>query len=203
MPRSRRSRLRATAIGTSPAQASTIELFRWSTDAERAPLLPALAAPAAGAASGVLPAGCRAAAAAAAGGRGGRGGRGGPPSPSPIARLTAAVKAAPTLGYHLEQTASPATRSSTRGGAVAAAAPSASCWSPIAGSAPRRSRAGRPHRRRPATQEFTVIEMRLDAKGMGEGKTSLTTNVVDRHGGATTLALDGYAAAPILLKVTR
>ena len=31
----------------------------------------------------------------------------------------------------------------------------------------------------PATDyEFTLIEIRLDAKGMGEGKTSITTKVI-------------------------
>ena len=50
--------------------------------------------------------------------------------------------------------------------------------------------------------EFTVVELRVDAKGVGEGKASLTTNVgLDAQ--AQTLALDGYAAAPPLLKVNR
>ena len=50
--------------------------------------------------------------------------------------------------------------------------------------------------------EFTVVELRVDAKGVGEGKASLTTNVgLDAK--AQTLALDGYDAAPVLLKVTR
>lgn len=51
--------------------------------------------------------------------------------------------------------------------------------------------------------EFTLLEIRLDAKGTGEAKTSLTSKVViDNH--AKTLALDNYAAAPpILQKVKR
>ena len=53
-----------------------------------------------------------------------------------------------------------------------------------------------------AEAEFTVIELRVDAKGVGEGKSSLAAGViVDSE--AKTLALDGYAAAPALLKVTR
>ena len=41
--------------------------------------------------------------------------------------------------------------------------------------------------------EFTLIEIRLDAKGLGEGKTSLTTKViVDNE--ARTVALENYAA---------
>ena len=53
-----------------------------------------------------------------------------------------------------------------------------------------------------ADAEFTLIEMRVDAKGVGEGKASLTTNVVV-DAAAKTLALDGYEAAPLLLKVSR
>ena len=52
-----------------------------------------------------------------------------------------------------------------------------------------------------ADADFTVIEMRLDRQGVGEGKTSLTTKVVIDTA-ANTLALDGYAAAPAWLKVT-
>ena len=53
-----------------------------------------------------------------------------------------------------------------------------------------------------ADATFTVIEMRIDRQGTGEGKTSLTSTVaIDTE--AKTLALDGYAAAPALLKVAR
>jgi hypothetical protein len=74
----------------------TIELFRWSSDAERDMVMSALSAPL------TPPPGSPSAApptpAGPAGGRG-RGGRGGAPPPSPMAKLTAAIKAAPTLGY--------------------------------------------------------------------------------------------------------
>ena len=53
-----------------------------------------------------------------------------------------------------------------------------------------------------ADAEFTVIEMRIDGKGVGEAKASLMSAVVV-DAAAKTLALDGYAAAPVLLKVTR
>jgi hypothetical protein len=47
--------------------------------------------------------------------------------------------------------------------------------------------------------EFTLIEMHMNSKGSGEGKTSLAAKVgVD--GDAKTLALDGYAAAAPNLK---
>jgi hypothetical protein len=44
--------------------------------------------------------------------------------------------------------------------------------------------------------------MRVAVKGSGEGKTSLATKIaVDAA--AQTLALEGYTAAPVQLKVTR
>ena len=47
--------------------------------------------------------------------------------------------------------------------------------------------------------EFTVIEIRLDPKGSGEGRTSLTAKVaVDKD--AATVALENYAATPVILK---
>lgn len=186
--------LRATLTNSTTTGALTITLSRWSTEAERAPLIAAFAAP--------PPAPARAAAPAAAGGPAGRGrGRGAPPPPpTPFERLSAAVKAAPTLGYIWTAGVtgysikyawrSPAIAETERivlvvdrrldsqaaDGALASAA---------AGAA-----------------SFTVIEMRIDRQGAGEGKTSLTSSVaIDTE--AKTLALDGYAAAPALLKVTR
>jgi hypothetical protein len=52
----------------------------------------------------------------------------------------------------------------------------------------------------PATDyEFTLVEIRLDSKGLGEGKTSLTTKVVlDNE--AKTVALDNYTATPAILQ---
>jgi hypothetical protein len=45
-----------------------------------------------------------------------------------------------------------------------------------------------------AEADFTVIEIRLDANGTGEGRTSLTgTAAIDQSAG--TVVLDGYAAA--------
>jgi hypothetical protein len=47
--------------------------------------------------------------------------------------------------------------------------------------------------------EFTLIEIRLDSKGVGAGKTSLTTKVIlDNE--ARTVALDDYAATPATLQ---
>jgi hypothetical protein len=186
--------LRAIITGTATAGAFTITLSRWSTDTERAPLLAALSAPAPKRAP--LPA-----APPAAGGRAGGRGRGEPPPPpNPFARLSAAIKAAPTLGYIWTD--------GVTGYSIKYA------WRSLAADeqarivlvTDRRLDSHVPHwapASAPASDaEFTVIEMRLDAQGAGEGKTSLTTAVaIDTA--ANTLALDGYAAAPALLKVTR
>jgi len=50
----------------------------------------------------------------------------------------------------------------------------------------------------PTNYGFTVVEMRLDAKGAGEGKTSLTTSVsLDNE--AKTLVLENYSGTPATL----
>jgi hypothetical protein len=184
--------LRATIAGAATPGALTITLSRWSTDTERAPLLKALSAPAPAPAP---------AAPAAPGGRAGGRGRGAPPPPppSPFARLSAAIKAAPTLGYIWTDGVtgysikyawrSPATEDNERIVLVTERRLNSHAPDWAAGSAP-------------ADADFTVIEMHLDAHGAGEGKTSLTTSVaIDTA--ANTLALDDYVAAPALLKVTR
>jgi hypothetical protein len=52
----------------------------------------------------------------------------------------------------------------------------------------------------PATDyEFTLVEIRLDGKGSGEGKTSVTTRVVVDNE-AKTVALDNYAATPAIFQ---
>jgi len=176
-------------VGAATPGALTITLSRWSTDAERAPLLKALSAPA------------PAPAPAAPVGRGGRG-RGAPPPPSPFARLSAAIKAAPTLGYIWTDGVtgysikyawrSPAPEEKDEKERIVLATERrlnshAPDWAPAPAA---------------ADADFTVIEMHLDAHGAGEGKTSLTTSVaIDTA--ANTLALDDYVAAPALLKVTR
>ena len=187
-------RLRATVGSAAAAGALTITLSRWSTDAERAPLVAAFAAPA--------PAPARAAAPAPSGAAAGRGrGRGAPPPPpSPLARLSAAIQAAPTLGYiWTDGVTGYSIKYAWRSPAIAdkerivliierrldSHAPD---WAPV-------SSAG-------SDANFTVIEMQIDRDGVGEGKTSLTSSVaIDTE--AKTLALDGYAAAPAFLKVTR
>ncbi|PYS35521.1 MAG: hypothetical protein DMG14_26800 [Acidobacteria bacterium] len=51
----------------------------------------------------------------------------------------------------------------------------------------------------PTDYEFTLIEMRMDAKGFGEGKASLTSKVILDNEGKT-LALDNYAATPTIFQ---
>ena len=184
--------LKATVNGVRTPNGLTITLERWSTDAERAPVLAALAAPA------PPPAPPAGAAAGRAAGRGGRaGGRGGaaPPPASPAVRLSAAVRVAPTLGYiwgdgvtgysikYAWHAADRIVLITDR--RLGAHAPE---WALPAGPAP--------------DAEYTLIEMHLDAKGVGEGKTSLTANVA-LDAASNTLALDGYTAAPALLRITR
>jgi hypothetical protein len=116
-----------------------------------------------------------------------------------MARLTGAVKAAPTVGYIWGDGVtgysikyawrSPATEGAERivlvvDRRLGAHVPD---WQ-VSSAAP--------------DADFTLIEMRIDGKGAGEGKTSLTAVVVV-DGAGSTLALDGYATTPALLKVTR
>ena len=202
--------LRATTVGgEGPAETLRIELLRWSTDEERKPLLTAAtvrppAAPAA------------AAAAAPAAGRAGRGGRdrggGGAEPPNPLARLTAAVKAAPTVGFIWGEGVTGysikyAWRAPDADGGerivlvtdrrLGAHSPS---WPSAPTTASGRAASAPPAAATAAPAEFTVLEMRIDGKGRGEGKISLTaTPFVDAA--AQTLAVDGYAAMPALLKV--
>jgi hypothetical protein len=192
-------RLRAAVIGAAADTALTIELLRWSTDDERAPLVAALSAP--------PPPPPPAAAAASAGGRagrgarGGRGGRGNAPPATPAERLAGAVKAAPTVGFiwgdgptgysikYAWRSVGPDGQrivlvTDRRVGAHSTSwppAPSASSSDGV---------------------EFTVIEIRVGATGAGEGKAS-TTPAVAADPAAKTLALDDYDTAPVLFKVTR
>jgi hypothetical protein len=192
--------LRANAAGADVPL--TIELFRWSTDAERAPLLSALTPPAPQPAAAAAAGGDAAGRGGRAGraGRGGRGGGGNAAPANPLARLTTAVKAAPTLGFiwgdgvtgysikyawHAPADAGRERIVLVTERRLGAHAPG---WTPAPAVTP--------------DAEFTVVEMRIDAKGVGEGKASLTTTVA-LDAKAQTLALDGYEAAPVLLKVTR
>ena len=184
--------LHASMATTPSPRELTITLLRWPTDAERAPLIAAFAASPPAPAKPPVP--------AAAAGRGRGRGAPPPPPPSPLARLSTAVKAAPTLGYIWT------------GGVTGYSIKYAWRSPPIAETdrivliVDRRLDSQTADTARvsaaAADANFTVIEMRIDRQGVGEGKTSLTSSVaIDTE--AKTLALDGYAAAPALLKVTR
>ena len=176
--------LRAKVVSAATGGALTITLLRWSTDAERSPLVAALSAP-------------PPAPAPAAGGRAaGRGGRGAAP-PTPAQRLATAVRAAPTLGFIWGEGVTGysikyAWRSPSTDRVIfvidrrlGAHAPE---WGLEASTAPE--------------PDFTVIELHLDGAGGGEGKSSLSAAVIVDPA-EPTLALDRFAAAPALFKVSR
>jgi hypothetical protein len=192
----------ASANVKQPGSPVKIRIFRWSTDEERNSVIAALNPPAtAGAPDGAAPAPAtarRGGAGRGAGGRGGagRGGRGA--ALSPIAALTAAIGAAPTIGFiWTDEVAGYAVKYAVRaglptGGERIVLATNrrlggyTAGWRPLAAS--------------PLTDyEFTVIEIRLDSKGVGEGKASLVTPVVvDAE--ARIVALENYGAAPPILQ---
>ena len=153
----------------------------------------------------------------AAAGRGARGGAGrgrrgdAGAAANPIAALTAAIDRAPTLGYLWTNEV---TGYSIKyafhvplpdGGERIILATNrrlggySSAWTPVAAGS---SGAEASAKAAATDYEFTLIEIRLDAKGSGEGKTSVTTKViVDTE--ARTIALDNYAATPALLQAVK
>jgi hypothetical protein len=194
-----------------------INLLRWSTDEERNSLVAAMnpttppPAERGGRGRGLDPNDPALAdvvgAGAAPAGRGGRGrgGRGDAPAapPNPIASLTAAIGKAPTLGYIwtnevVGYSIKYAYRMSMPDGGerIILATDrrlggSSLSWKLTAAAAT------------PTDYDFTIFEIRLDSKGAGEGKTTLTTKVVVDND-AKTLALENYAGTPAIFQsVTR
>lgn len=205
-----------------------INFLRWSTDAERDQLLAAWsltpAAPAegrggraaragrgAGDDSGVtdpaledpsLTGGGRG---GRGGGRGGRGGAAAPAAPrTPEGALAAALGRVPTVGYLWS---SEVAGYSLR---YAARFPQPDGGQRIILITDRRLGAfndawkltGPAAATPPPNYEFSLIELRVNAKGEGEGKVSLTGKVA-ADTSAKTIALDNYAAAPVILKNVR
>jgi hypothetical protein len=196
-----------------------ITVFRWSTDEERKPVVDAFdpaaqaAAQAAGGGRGRGGRGGRGAAqldpddpaladvdAQPARGRGGRrGGDAAPAKPAdPIAVLTTALGKAPTVGYlWTNETVGYSIKYAFRTSLVDGS-------ERIILLTDRRLGAGTAgwklqQQANQTDYEFTLVELRIDAKGIGEGKASLTTKVVldkDAH----TVALDNYAAATAILQ---
>ena len=211
-----------TAKSANVAEAGTpvkISILRWSTDEERKPVVDALD-PAA------KPAAQAAAAAGRGGGggrggrgqldpndptlagldgqRGGRGGRGGrgdatpAAPPDPISTLTGALGKAPTVGYlWTNETVGYSIKYAYRiplpnGGERIILATDRRLgvgtvgWKPVASGTP-------------TDYEFTLIEVRIDSKGLGEGKASLTSKVIFDNE-IKTPVLDNYAATPAILQ---
>ena len=190
-----------------------VRIIRWSTDEERNPVVAALnpappAAPARAAGGGAGAAGRGGAAARGGRGGAGRGGRGDAAAPlSPVAALTAAIGKGPTLGYiwttditgysikYAYHAAMP------DGGERIVLATDRRLGAYTAGWQPSAARPAADASAAPALPDydFTLIEIRLDSKGVGGGKMSLTTKVIlDNE--ARTVALDDYVAAPAILQ---
>ena len=155
-----------------------IDILRWSTDAERDQLITAWTQP-------------------GAQGRGGRGETADAPPATPEASLLAALNNAPVVGHlwsssevagyilhYAVKLAEPdggqriILMTDRRLGAFTAA------WK-ATGTA--------------SNYDFSLVEVHLNSKGQGEGKTSLAGKVAP-DAGAKTMALDGYAALPVTLK---
>jgi hypothetical protein len=174
-----------------------IRLQRWSTPEEATPLVTALNPPPARRGGGPD----AAAGGGRAGGRGARGrGRGGAPAAplSPTALLAQALGRAPTIGYLWT--------ADVTGYAIKYAyrAPLAGGGERVILASDRRlgthTAGWQPAVPGPLTEyEFTIIEIRFDGKGVGEGRTSLTTKiVVDSE--AKTVALENYQTAAAILR---
>ena len=190
-------RLTATTANVSGAPDSIrIDVLRWSTDAERDQLMAAwnMTAPAGGRAGR----GGRGGGGRGGGGRGGRGGEEAAAPATPESTLAAALEQIPTVGYLWS--------SEVAGYALRYAGKVASpdggeriilitdrrlgnandLWKPAAPGTP-------------SAYEFSVIELRLGAKGDGEGKTSLTGKVAP-DSAAKILTPENYDTLPVVLK---
>jgi hypothetical protein len=185
-----------------PGHNVRIRIFKWSDERERQPMIAALDPPPAPARGDVT-----AGRAARAGGGGRAGGRGRGRAAAPAAPLTpaqalaGAIRRAPTVGYIWTNDVTGysikyAYRVPVPGGSERIVlaidrrlGTHAAAWQPVT--------------TQPTTDyAFTVLEMRFDAGGVGEARTSLTTNViVDKQAG--TLALENYAGAPAILQKVR
>jgi hypothetical protein len=206
-------------------QTVRIELFAWSTDAERdqfakawtSPVQPVQAAAvteqaARGGRGGNQPAVAAADApppAAARGGRGGRGGRGNrgaeaPPPPviplTPTTSLAGALQKAASVGMlWTSETVGYAIRYAYRfpqpdGGERIVLATDRrlgawnAFWKPVT-----------PPTSAPPDYPFSVIELRLNASGLGEGKASLISPITVDNG-SKSIELVNYATLPVVLK---
>jgi hypothetical protein len=189
----------ATSVNVAqPGGPVKIRIERWSTPEEATPLVTALSPPPVRRGGG--PGDAAAAPGAGRAGRGARGRRGGAAAAplSPPEALAQAIGRAPTIGYLWTNDVTGyaikyAFRAPLTGGGERVILASnrrlgthTAAWQPAVSG--------------PLTDyEFTIIEIRFDGKGVGEGRTSLTTKVVvDSE--AKTVALENYQAAPPILR---
>ena len=187
-----------------------IDVFRWSTDAERTQLLDAwnLKPPARRGRALTVdvapdPAAVDAAPGRGAAGRGGRGGRGGAAAPetprlTPEAALAAALEknspvgrlwSSEVAGYSIRSAIQiPEQDGSERILLITNRRLGAwnDSWKPAAGEAASNS-------------DFSIIELHINSKGEGEGKISLTGKIA-ADSAAKTIALESYVALPVVLK---
>jgi hypothetical protein len=207
----------ASANVSEPGKNVRIDLNRWSSDQERQQLLAAMTPPppeppaaeteapapvaeagrgARGGARGGQTRGGTRGGLTRGGGRG-RGGTGAAAPADPIASLTATIGKAQTLGYiWTNEVTGYAIKYALKlplpgGGERIVLATDrrigahALAWQPASGN--------------PTTYEFTLLEIRLNSTGSGEGKASLTAAVaIDNEN--KTIGLENYAAAPALLE---
>ena len=171
-----------------------IEVLRWSTDAERDKLMNAwnmkvTAPPRAAAGRG--------------GGRGGRGGRGAAaaedtPPPTPASTLAAAIKETTTVGYlwssevagYALRYAGKVTMPDGRERIILITHRRLGAMNDLWKSAEENESA--------AALDFSVIELRLNANGQGEGKVSLAGKVAP-DAAAKMVTPENYDALPVVL----
>ncbi len=194
----------ATSVNVNDAgRGVRINILHWSNDDDRNALVAAMNPPAQR--GNAEPAGERGRGGSGRGAAGTRGrGRGDAPvaPPNPMAALIAALERAPTIGYVW-------LNDSNIGYAIRYAyrAPMPDGGERIILASNRRlgdtGTSWRPVAAATATDyDFTIIELRLDSKGSGEGKASINAKVVV-DADAKTVALENYAAAPMVLKNVR
>jgi hypothetical protein len=204
-------RLTATSVNvTEPGNAVRIDIHRWSSDPEREQFLTAMSPPAPAAADATAQTrggdtgrgGRGGGGQGTRGGQGARGGRGrggsGASAPfDPIVSLTNAIGKAQTIGYiwtnevtgyaikYARRTSLPdggesiILATNRRIGAYALS------WKTLNGT--------------PTAYDFTFLEIRLNARGAGEGKASLTASIA-MDSANKTIGLENYASAPALLE---
>jgi hypothetical protein len=196
----------ATSVNVAePGTPVRIQLVRWSSEEERAPVIRALSSP--GGVPAIAAQNSNAAAAGRqAGGRGaagrGRGrGRGDAAPLTPIAAFTAALGRAPTLGYIWT--------SDITGYAIKYAwhATLPDGTDRIVLASDRRlgayTTAWKASTPTPDTDyAFTLIELRPGPKGMLEGRTSLTGKIAIDNS-ANTVALESWDSTPAIIQVAK